>query len=175
MTNGDTGNTHCHNTRHIKGSGKGMLNHNIYSHITMGNYTNTDQSTDTTQTGDGHSNHTNTHTEAMRGRKRRVHTNTLIRRKRSTPQPHKTHPRTPSFSLTQTHTIWFNPKHQHRMTQAYFVNQKNPQEKYCCLLSLLSTVTSSALCSRKRRPTPNVYWVFGKYFKAIFCPWTLAL
>ncbi len=40
------------------------------------------------------------------------------------------------------------------MTQAYFINQKNPQEKYldCCLLSLLWTcVVWSTLCRSKRR------------------------
>ena len=87
----------------------------------------------------------------MHGRKESMHTNTLIRLKppnHTQTHTHRSHTHThllfPSLSLTHTHThtqldLILNTNTVVQMTQAYFINQKNPQEKYldCRLLALL--------------------------------------
>lgn len=122
--------------------------------------------------------------EAMHGRKESMHTNTLIRLKPPKSHTHiaHTHTHTFSFLLSLTHTqldLILNTNTVVQMTQAYFINQKNPQEKYldCRLLALPWACVVRANCVWRQKETQtcwnNSYRADRKCIKSIFCPWTL--
>lgn len=75
--------------------------------------------------------YTNTQIEAMQRRKS-MHI--------QIPENHTHTSNTQFLSVSYAHLDWIlNTNTVVQMTEAYFINQKNPQEKYlnCCLLSLL--------------------------------------
>lgn len=179
----------CINTDASKSQAKARQDHNIYSSTAL-NWNATVENTQTqTEAQTQHKTdihitfNTNTRVEAMQGLKQSMHTTSL---KEFNP-----------ISRTHTHTfsvlLSFLPTHIHthidltlntntvvQMTQAYFVNQKNPQEKYLTvmLLSLLWTCVVWNTWLWQETQTCSIETcieVYGNYIKAIFCPWTLAI
>lgn len=155
MTNSDTRNTvTIHKTQHwhIKGTGRGRHNHNIYSRNTR----DTDWSTDTTQTETQTDTQitstTNTQTEAMHRKTERKHAHKHAD-KNIEVDPQNTHISLTHFlcfllCLSHTHTPWFNPKHEHSGTNdtSIFDKSEEPTGK---ILGLLSIITTMNLCCVK--------------------------